>query len=206
MQDRTNNLSSDLSISVPSNRKNCFVCSKIVYLHQPLLYCQKCNHVFHGKCLKLTNEKTFVLQQLRWICVKCSCINFPVFKDYCCNSCSKVIHIYNEKFVQCKQCFKILHSNNKCRISKLCKNCLPIKIDLVLSCKEKIVAESSVATDFYNGLPIFNPFNCETINFDILPDADSLSDNLQNCSTPGGDFVSISKAGSSQLCSSGKSL
>ena len=46
-------------ISLPNiqNRKRCFSCDKFVFLHQPVLLCGACKNVFHGKCIKLDNDK-----------------------------------------------------------------------------------------------------------------------------------------------------
>ena len=176
MVEDSTNLDQTIDISQPSNRKLCTVCSKFVYLHQPILCCYNCNLVFHGKCLRLLNEKVYLLQQFPWSCHSCS-INRSANQFLSCKTCNDIIDIYTEKFVQCKQCFKLVHFC--CIKSKLCKPCLPLKYS------EKDLPDiklNSVADDFYKQQPYFSPFNCyESEALNLLPEPDMLSDNLDNC-------------------------
>ncbi len=94
---------------------------KIVYFYQPILYCLYCHNVFHGKCLKLTNDKVFVLQQVMWCCPNCS---VDKIVQYNCETCFSTIDMYNEKFTQCMKCCKIVHE--QCIKSYLCLSCLPV--------------------------------------------------------------------------------
>ena len=161
------------SISVPADRKRCFVCVKFVYFHQPILCCSKCRNVFHGTCLKFANHKTFILQQVKWFCKKCS--DFDCF-EYCCETCFTQIDLFTDNIAQCKQCFKIIHKN--CITANVCASCLPVSIsDFNYS------PVMNIDNDFYASQPYFSPFQfyChEVLNF--VPNAEVLSDNLQQCS------------------------
>ena len=76
-------LSSTPSPLTPNNRKCCNVCSKRIYLHQPVLVCGNCSDAYHGKCLGLINYDIFNLQQTEWFCDLCSKTNN--LKCYACN-------------------------------------------------------------------------------------------------------------------------
>ena len=161
------------SISVPADRKRCFVCVKFVYFHQPILCCSKCRNVFHGTCLKFANHKTFILQQIKWFCKKCC--DFDC-NEYCCVTCFTQIDLLTDNIAQCKQCFKIIHKN--CITANVCSSCLPVSIsDFNYS------PVMNIDNDFYASQPYFSPFQfyChEVLNF--VPNAEVLSDNLQQCS------------------------
>ena len=163
----------DPDISKPCNRKSCKICSKFVYFHQPILCCFNCRDIFHGTCLKLTNHKVFILQQLIWSCINCG----PDKEvSYSCETCFNSINIYTDNFVQCKQCDKIVHK--VCLQSNLCLSCLPVP-GLVIS--DPVLG--NVCDDYYTNQPYFTPFNYYTNEIvDFLPEADALSENLQNCS------------------------
>ncbi len=172
--DRTESLP-DPNISQPCNRKLCKICAKFVYLHQPILYCLYCHNVFHGKCLKLTNDKVFILQQVMWCCTDCSVDNII---HYNCETCFCAVNVYNEQFTQCKKCYKIVH--NICITSYLCLSCLPVPfIDVGVRPNCSV----NINNDFYENQPYFTPFQYyEKEVVDFIPDADELSENLQNCS------------------------
>ena len=121
MTDDKTSTQPDPDISKPCNRKSCKMCSKFVYLHQPILCCFHCRDIFHGSCLKLSNDRVFILQQLAWSCPNC-CPDKEFI--YSCETCFSVINIYKDKFVQCKQCDKIVHK--VCLQSNLCLSCLPV--------------------------------------------------------------------------------
>ena len=135
-------------ISLPVNRKRCFTCGKLLYFHQPLLCCSRCRLVFHGACLKFTNENTFILQQFRWHCHDCNLIE-PII--YSCETCFTAINVTIDSFKQCKQCFKILHK--KCVTANVCLNCLPVDFEY------DIPSVNSVNNDFYSQQPYFSPFD-----------------------------------------------
>ena len=81
--------------STTLNRKSCNICNKLVYLHQPILYCPECSTITHGICLGLNNDKVYVLQQTSWKCVDCCAkLNHVVL---CCN-CNLQIHYDKHKF------------------------------------------------------------------------------------------------------------
>ena len=134
---------SDISITIPSNRKRCEICSKILYYHQPFIICSGCKGAYHSKCLNLSNEKIFILQQYPWHCLNCEIIN------YSCETCFSNIHIYDERFTQCKQCFKILHT--ECIRSNVCLSCLPIPLSY--DYRARCSSNDNVSNDFYNDQP-----------------------------------------------------
>ena len=161
------------SISVPADRKRCFVCEKFVYFHQPILCCSKCRNVFHGTCLKFANYKTFILQQIKWYCKTCSDVDST---EYCCETCFAQIDLFTDNIAQCKQCFKITHKN--CIKSNVCLSCLPVSLT-----DFNYPSVVNIDNDFYRSQPYFSPFQfyChEVLNF--VPNAEVLSDNLQQCS------------------------
>ena len=110
----------------PTSRKPCNICTKPVYLHQPLLLCENCNIVFHGKCLGISNYDIFNLQQTNWWCSTCSTNN-----NLKCYACSLKISLTTDKFEICKNCFLSVHKN--CSFYKTCLNCInefkPTNID-----------------------------------------------------------------------------
>ncbi len=127
MLDDSRGSSSLLDISKPSNRKCCKICKKFVYYHQRVFLCGVCKDVFHGTCLKLNNVKVFILQQISWKCIFCcfNGIDESIFQ-LSCQTCWCNVDVYNENFVQCKQCNAVVHAS--CIVSKLCMSCLPVKI------------------------------------------------------------------------------
>lgn len=160
------------SISLPSNRKRCSVCEKFIFFHQPLLCCSRCRNVYHGTCLKLANDKIFILQQFPWCCISCNDLESLTYN---CETCFAKIDVYADTIAQCKQCFKMLHKS--CIKSNVCLSCLPIPIEF------NYPAIEYVNNDFYADQPYFTPFEFhhnEITNF--VPDAEILSDNLQCCS------------------------
>ena len=113
MADHHNTSTSPLSPII--KRKSCPVCSKLIYMHQPILYCADCNNIYHGKCLGLTNDKNFYLQQISWKCTFCSDkYNYVVL----CNNCNVKINFRADKFSLCKNCNLIHHQSclfgNRC--------------------------------------------------------------------------------------------
>ena len=163
-----------VSLANICNRKRCFVCEKLVFLHQPILLCGDCRNVFHGTCLKFNSDKVFILQQLPWTCESC---NVDKCVKYNCCTCFVQIDLYIDKITQCKQCFKLLHTS--CATSNVCLDCLP---DSTLG-DIQIDVEAGKNAEFYKNLPYFSPFEFysrEVTNF--LPDAEELNDNLQECS------------------------
>ena len=109
------------SISNPLNRKCCYVCSKFLYFHQPILFCQSCHRVCHGNCVKLDNNRIFWLQQISWYCPGCAVNNSSC--TFTCQCCSQNTDIYNDQYEICKNCFKITHKT--CTFQKSCLNCIP---------------------------------------------------------------------------------
>ena len=161
-------------ISDPANRKPCQICHKFLYFHQFILRCNKCKNVFHGSCLKLDNDSIFVLQQHVWYCKPCS---NDIDMRFNCMTCLMEIDVFNERITQCKQCFKMLHK--KCKVSNICVSCMPLPL-LDLNDSTNV---DYIENDFYAEQPFFAPFEyfCNEI-VDFVPDVDSLSENLQNCS------------------------
>ena len=147
---------------LPANRKRCFVCSKCVYLHQPLLYCTKCENIFHGKCLNITNSQIFLLQQLPWHCDSCS-----VYNNIDCSVCNFPIFITSNPFQICKNCFKSVHKT--CSYRKTCLNCIPEFKPTQNSIDISPLDFSPLDDDYYKNLPYFNPFEelSENISHEI---------------------------------------
>ena len=150
----TDDRTSPHSPLTPANRKPCNVCNKSVYLHQPLLLCENCNVVFHGKCLGISNYDIFNLQQTNWWCSSCSANN-----NLKCYACSLKILLTTEKFEICKNCFLPVHKN--CSFYKTCLNCINdfkptnMKYDAINLPEH---THSPVEDDYYKNLPFFNPF------------------------------------------------
>ena len=140
----------------PNNRKHCNICKKCVYLHQPVLLCDNCTNVFHGKCLGLNNYDIFNIQQTNWFCDICSPNN-----NLKCHACSLQIFLKNDKLEICKNCFLPVHKN--CSFYKTCVNCTPefnpTESFLINKKYLPIHNYSPLDDDYYNDLPIFNPFD-----------------------------------------------
>ena len=164
------------NILIPSDRKQCVLCHKFLYFHQYILRCNNCKDIYHGSCLKLDNSTIFILQQFLWFCKICYYDNIEYYK---CVTCSTNIDIFNEKIAQCKQCFKMLHKS--CIKSNICSSCLPLPLlDLNTATASTL---QYIETDFYSEQPFFAPFEYfynEMIDF--IPDVETLSENLQDCS------------------------
>ncbi len=172
--------SSFFSFSKPKDRKSCKICAKFIYLHQPILCCHVCRDIVHGKCLGLTNDQVFVLQQFPWNCNTCNSKS-PVV--YSCETCWYTIDIYSEKFVQCEQCCMIVHTS--CIRHKRCVSCTPDHVKYSVIHSEFLAGNSTRSndSDYYRNQPYFEPFQAyerDVLNW--LPDAEELSENLQNCS------------------------
>ena len=90
--------------------------------------------------MKLDNESIFVLHQHTWFC-KSSFDEVSAFFN--CETCFTNIDIFNEKVVQCKQCFKMLLK--KCIESNICLSCMPLPL-LYLNNDDKI---DYIENDFY---------------------------------------------------------
>ena len=140
---------------IPANRKRCFVCKKCVYSHQPILFCTKCEQVFHGKCLNINNSLVLILQQITWFCDSCS-----IHNNIICNACSSPSPIKNEPMQLCNNCCKPAHKT--CTFNKLCLNCIPE----FQTCSDinhnelqyRPVSNSTpLDNDYYQNLPYFNP-------------------------------------------------
>ena len=171
-------LSSTLSSSsTPCNRKCCKVCSKFVYLHQPVLFCFNCLNVFHGKCLDLYNDKVFYLQQVNWSCRNCSKNLDNNITINVCTCCDTSINIYVENFLTCNNCLNLVHKT--CTFNKTCLNCIPEFIPSNNSNNFKLNDTSALHVNELNTeLPYFSPFSAldkpeilDHINTDDLSDA-----------------------------------
>ena len=161
--------------SKPSERESCKICNKFVYFHQPILLCTSCCKVFHGICLKISNDDVFVYQQILWYCPDCrSSDNNRTF----CESCFAEINIYSEKFKLCRQCHKPVHTF--CLIDSVCISCNPIGDKSTINLdKELKLTESD---KFFDNQPIFSPFSYYEKNIvDFIPEADDLNDSIQQC-------------------------
>lgn len=140
----------------PCNRKCCSSCLKFVYLHQPILCCENCAKVFHGKCLNFNNDVVFNLQQTSWFCNECS--NFENrLNCHCCNS-----HIIppSDKFAICNNCNLPAHTES-CMFHKSCLQCVP---DFIPSdSTHDTLSDTSHMSNFTDyrlpELPYFTPFN-----------------------------------------------
>ena len=165
-------------LSISGNRESCKHCNKFVYFHQPILFCKKCRSVFHGTCLKLTNDLVFILQQINWTCCECSS---TLDMHYNCVSCKLEILIYYDKFNVCQLCRKLSHL--QCLDDKVCNECSTYSdVSSNLSCN---MTENSPIdqSNFYNSLPIFSPFEFYEKNImEFIPDVDGLSEQLSDCS------------------------
>ena len=166
-----------LDISEPSSRKCCNFCNKNIYFHQTILLCHTCREIFHGKCLNLSNDKVFLLQQIHWNCRSCSTDSNKIR----CNTCLSGIDIYNDTFRECKKCSKIVHY--LCITSRLCKPCLPIKFDdfgVPAICNDNNISHDN---DYLTNQPYFTPFSYyekEVVNF--VDEINEMSDDIARCS------------------------
>ena len=141
---------------LPANRKRCFVCKKCVYSHQPILFCTKCEQVFHGKCLNINNSLVFTLQQVNWFCDSCSTNNNMI-----CNACVAPINIKIEPMQLCNNCYKPAHKS--CTFNKLCLHCIPEfqPSKYINPNPQQYQPEVNITpldNDYYQNLPYFNPF------------------------------------------------
>ena len=170
-------------LSISGNRESCKHCNKFVYFHQPILFCKKCRSVFHGTCLKLTNDLVFILQQINWICIECS---NTLDRHYNCVSCKLEILIYYDKFNVCQLCRKLSHL--QCLNDKVCDECFTYS-DVISNFNCNMTVTSPIdkqnldQSNFYNSLPIFSPFEFYEKNImEFIPDVDGLSEQLSDCS------------------------
>ena len=140
--------STEASSSIPQGkRKSCRVCQKFVYSHQPVIFCVSCQTIFHGKCLSLTNNKTFILQQISWNCSNC----ITDEKLLSCACCTSILDVYTVKFNICKYCSKISHQN--CMSGKVCKLCSNVNTTVSPN------TTTSVDTNnYYESQMFFSPF------------------------------------------------
>ena len=169
-----------------AKRKSCKICNKYIYFHQPILLCKCCRHIFHGACLKLSNDTVFNMQQIAWNCKDC-CNEHSI--KYHCVFCFSEIFISYEKITICKLCRKLAHIN--CLADEVCVICEPDKrpnLDLVKTGKLPDNLNNydiNVSTDeFFKNQPIFTPFQFFEKNIlDCMPDADSLNEQTHLCSS-----------------------
>lgn len=171
---------SPLSISSrPSERESCKICNKFVYFHQPILVCTSCCKVFHGICLKISNDRVFILQQILWNCDDC-CNAHDITRKFLCKSCSIEIDIQHESFNLCQHCRMPVHLT--CLDDKLCAECRPTDSSSV-DIDKHYDKQTSHADKFFDDLPIFNPFEFyEKSIIDFIPEAESLNESMQKCS------------------------
>ena len=167
-----------LSVSgKPAERESCKICHKFIYFHQPILLCKSCCKVFHGTCLKLSNDQVFIYQQISWHCINCFDNNKHMIS---CESCFKEFDFQNDKFSLCQQCRKPTHY--ECRIDSVCLSCKPFHFSQP-NMRSRSNFENIEADNFFNNLPIFSPFEFYERNIvDFIPDADYLSDAMNQCS------------------------
>ena len=167
-----------LSISSrPAERKSCKICKTFIYFHQPILLCTSCCNVFHGICLKYSNDLVFNLQLILWHCSDCfDSENHRLYCEYCFAD----IDIEREKFKLCRHCRKPVHM--LCMRDEVCMKCCPLA-ENSLNIENVANIDILEIDRYFNGLPIFNPFEFyERKIVDFIPDVDSLSDSIQNCS------------------------
>lgn len=148
----------------PSKRKSCKICNKFTYFHQPVLFCVSCLKIYHGKCLNFKNNDIFVLQQLNFSCPDCTTKDNSIE----CVCCKVSVDVYNDKFIQCKNCYLLIHKH--CSFHNCCLQCIPEfkpKAEVVDTYRSNIISE------YYNNLPVFCPFhvtenkqNCNLIDTD----------------------------------------
>ena len=169
-------------LSISGNRESCKHCKKFIYFHQPILFCKKCRSVFHGTCLKLTNDIVFILQQINWTCCECC---YTLDRHYNCVSCKSEISIYFDKISVCQVCRKLSHL--QCLNDKVCVECYTysdvININSNMIENSPIDKQNLDRSDFYNSLPFFSPFEFYEKNImEFIPDVDGLSNQLNECS------------------------
>ncbi len=166
--------------SKPADRESCKICNKFIYFHQPILFCCSCRNVFHGTCLKLSNNNVFVLQQIDWYCNNCYSVNEVKF--YCIN-CFGEIAVSKNNISNCKQCRKLAHSY--CLNDDICSLCTPASpVRDALSEPAENIDFNLQSDAFFKNQPIFSPFDFyEKTVVDFIPDADNLSEQLQTCNT-----------------------
>ena len=162
--------------SKPAERESCKICNKFVYFHQPILLCTSCCKVFHGICLKISNDLVFIYQQILWYCYDCRDSNH-IHRIFC-ESCFSEIEIDKERFNICQQCRKPAHTI--CLKDKVCISCSP-SIDNSLHFDYDL--KNLESEKFFDNLPIFSPFEYYEKNLiDFIPEADYLNDSMQQCS------------------------
>ena len=161
--------------SKPSERESCKICKKFVYFHQPILLCTSSCKVFHGICLKMSNDDVFVFQQILWYCPDCRSRDNN--ESIHCESCFAEIDVYIEKFKICQQCRKVVHIF--CFIDNVCISCSPSSDESFNFNLELKIAESD---KFFDNQPIFSPFEYyEKSIVDFIREVDHLNDSIQQC-------------------------
>jgi len=168
--------------SKPANRESCKICKKFVYYHQPILFCNTCRNIYHGTCLKFTNDRVFALQQTDWNCAKCCNLNLI---NYNCETCYQIINLPVDKISICNRCRKLLHY--ECSQRGLCLTCSLIDTPVinVNDIDEKSNKRNEIEKDqFFDNQPYFCPFDFYDKNFaEFLPDVDNLSDQISICNS-----------------------
>ena len=163
--------------SKPSERESCKICKKFVYFHQPILLCTSCCKVFHGICLKISNDDVFVFQQILWYCPDCR--SRDNYQGIFCESCFAEIDINREKLNICQLCRKPVHAF--CLTDNLCISCSPASDSSLKSFTQEL--EIAECDKFFDNQPIFSPFEYYEKNIvDFIPEADYLNDSIQQCS------------------------
>ena len=171
---------SPLSVSSkPVDRESCKICQKFVYYHQPILFCYRCRKVYHGTCLKFTNNRVFILQQINWNCEECCVLNDI---NYHCETCFSTISISSDNISTCNLCRKLIHSI--CLQNGYCLSCASNNISINVDLGELDRSEELTIERFYRNQPYFCPFDFYERNLvDFLPDVDNLSEQLQTCNS-----------------------
>ena len=165
--------------SKPADRESCKICKKFVYYHQPILFCNTCRKVYHGTCLKFSNDRVFVLQQINWNCEVC-CVSNLI--NYQCETCFSIISLSVEKISICKRCRKLVHF--QCLKNGLCLSCFVISVPNDLGTINSSKTEEVNNDLFFANQPYFCPFDFYERNLiDFLPDADNFSDQIQICNS-----------------------
>ena len=165
----------------PADRESCKLCNRYVYFHQPILFCKCCRHIYHGTCLKISNDLVFILQQVEWNCEDCR-VNKGL--KYFCGTCLNEVIISSKKIRICKLCRNVVHLG--CLKDDVCTSCEPNlcpEIDISLSdiSNENIKIQTD---EYFRAQPIFTPFEFYEKNLmELIPSADSLSDQLQICNS-----------------------
>ena len=147
------------SLPLPNARKCCKVCNKFVYLHQPILMCDECGVIFHGKCLNFNNNLVFKLQRTNWYCSVCNndqnCLK--------CHCCSTNIDVKTDKFEICKNCRLPSHSKS-CLYGKNCLSCIPTYKPPSLLNSNAIENDINSNELQLDDQPYFNPFDLVSNN------------------------------------------